>query len=389
MRGKLAVGLLALVLVLSVVAVGCGSDTTETTTAPVTTVGGTTDTTVAEATTTTEAGPVIELRLANYFGTDTLQGQLLQQFCDDINTRTNGQVKMTYYPGGQLFDGPGTLDGIKNKVADIGYMTTGHFSGVFPVSESITSLNGYPSAYVVSHVAEDFYNEFQPEEWNDYHVLFVDGHSPMMLFSMKPIRTLADFAGTKCRVKGLQAEQAKLLGSSTIDIPAGDQFDALQKGVIDNSAISMEAAKTWSLADIAPYLTLTWQVFSPPQYYLVMNKTSWDSLPDNVKTVFDEVSAEYVEKAALMCNQVDLDGAAYAEEKGMEFIDLAPEEAQKWVDAVAPVSEAYVQKMITAGFPEAEVRGWITYIQDRTAFWLAEQAKAGIKSPMGPAEIKQ
>jgi TRAP-type C4-dicarboxylate transport system substrate-binding protein len=120
-----------------------------------------------------------------------------------------------------------------------------------------------------------------------------------------------------------------------------------------------------------------------------MNKESYNKLPDNVKKVVDEVSAEYTEKAALMSNNIDVVGADYAKKAGMQFIDLAPDEAAKWQASVAPTIDQYVNDMVGKGYSKQEVQGWIDFIKQRTDYWLKQQAQKGIKSPMGPAEIKQ
>jgi TRAP-type transport system periplasmic protein len=331
---------------------------------------------------------VIKLRFTNYFPPASDQGVLWQNYCKDIETQTNGQVQITYFPGGTLMDGPGTTDGVKSGIVDIGFMTTGHVTGRFPVTDMLTAMSGYPSAWVVSHVADDYYKKYTPKEWNDFKVLAGCGNSPMVIFSNKPINTMADYKGTKCRVLGRQADQAKLLGASPVNIPVGDSFDALSKGVIDNSATSMEAAKTWRLAEACKYCTLTWPVFSPPVYFAIMNKSSWDNLPANVKTVFDKVSADYVEKMAQMSNNADVVGAQYAAQMGMKFIDLTAEEAAKWQAAVAPVTDGYAQDLTTKGYSKEEVQSMIDFIKARQTYWLEQQAKSSVKSPMGPASIR-
>jgi len=48
-----------------------------------------------------------------YFPPTSDQALLWEQYCKEIEKRTNGQVKITYYPGSQLFDGPGTWDAVR------------------------------------------------------------------------------------------------------------------------------------------------------------------------------------------------------------------------------------------------------------------------------------
>lgn len=330
----------------------------------------------------------ISLKFSMYFPPTSDQALLWEQYCKEIEKRTNGQVKITYYPGSQLFDGPGTWDAVRKGVADLGYVTTGHASGRFLVTEAVTVMTGYPSAFVVSRVADDYYKKFTPKEFSEYQVLAAAGNSPMVIFSRKPFYKLEDFKGTKTRTSGRQADQVKLLGVAPVSMPAGESVDALSKGVIDSSLTSMEAAKTWRLAEVCKYCTLSWSVFSPPAYYTVMNKAKYDGLPADVKAVFDKVSEEWVDKSALMSNNTDVVGAQFSKEKGMTFIDLSPEEAKRWRDLVAPAADAYIQTMVGKGFSKQEVQGWLDYLKSRIDFWLKEQIKRGIKSPIGPPEIR-
>jgi TRAP-type C4-dicarboxylate transport system substrate-binding protein len=334
------------------------------------------------------APATINLKFAQYFPPTSDQSLLWEQFCKEIEKRSNGQVKITYYPGGQLFDGPATWDAVKTGIADLGYVTTGHAPGRFLVSEAITVMTGYPSSFVVSHVADDYYRKFMPKELSDYQVLAGAGNSPMVIFSRKPVNKLEDFKGTKTRTSGRQADQVKLLGVAPVSMPAGDSIDALSKGVIDSSLTSMEAAKTWKIAEAAKFCTNTWSVFSPPAYYTVMNKAKYDSLPADIKSIFDKVSVEWVDKSAVMANNTDVVGAQYGKENGMKFIDLAPEELNRWRALVAPAADAYVQTMVGKGFAKQEVQGWFDYIKSRIDYWLKDQVKRGIKSPIGPPEIK-
>jgi len=72
----------------------------------------------------------------------------------------------------------------------------------------------------------------------------------------------------------------------------------------------------------------------------------------------------------------------------VEFIDLTPEQVTRWKEAAKPVIENYIKKMAGSGYTEAEVRGWVKYLEERIAFWTAKQIELKIKSPTGPKEMK-
>ncbi len=119
-----------------------------------------------------------------------------------------------------------------------------------------------------------------------------------------------------------------------------------------------------------------------------MNKKSYEKLPPDIKEIFDQLSGEYKERFALMWNAIDFYGKEFAQQKGVEIIELPEYEAARWVKAAAPVIEDYVKDMVGKGHSEAEVRGWLKFIRERMEYWTAKQLQLSIKSPTGPPEMR-
>ena len=74
--------------------------------------------------------------------------------------------------------------------------------------------------------------------------------------------------------------------------------------------------------------------------------------------------------------------------KGVKFYDLPASELPKWQKAVAPVIDNYVKKMVGKGFSEAEVKGWIEFLRERSDFYKKRQISLRIPSAAGPPELK-
>jgi hypothetical protein len=81
-------------------------------------------------------------------------------------------------------------------------------------------------------------------------------------------------------------------------------------------------------------------------------------------------------------------GQAFAKARGVEYITLRDEEAKRWTEAVEPIIEKYIQRTISKGFGESEVRGWITYLRERTDYLTKKQLALHIKSVTGPPELR-
>ena len=334
------------------------------------------------------AQKVIRLKVANYFPPPANQSKLMDAFCKDLEMRTNGRVKVDFFAGGSLLKAPAMFEGVVNGIADIGYSHVYYTSGRMPVTETSGLPLGYPSAWVGGQVLNDFYNKFKPKEFDKVRVLWLNTSTPSAIASKKPVRKLEDLQGLTIRAPGLSGDIMKALGGTPAPTPMMEVYDAIAKGVIDGEASNFETLVAFKFAEVVKYSTSIWQITYPFPFYCVMNKKSYEKLPPDIRLIFDQLVGEYKERYILMWNSVDFNGKAFGEKKGVEFIDLPPEELTKWQAAVKPVIENYVKKMVAKGFSESEVRDWIAYLRERINYWTERQIALRIPSIAGPPELK-
>jgi TRAP-type C4-dicarboxylate transport system substrate-binding protein len=333
-------------------------------------------------------GKVIKLKCANYFPPPAGQSKILEEFCADVEKRTNGRVKIQYFAGGSLLKAPAIYNGIVTGIADMGYSHVEYTPGRMPVTEVCDMPLGYPSAWVGAQVVNEFYNEFKPKEWKDVKMLWMNTSNPSIIISKKPVRKLEDFKGVTIRAPGRVGNTIKALGGTPAPTPMMEVYDAISKGVIDGVNTPFETLRTFRFAEVVGYTTASWQVGNIYTFYLAMNKNSYKKLPPDIKEIFDELCGEYKEKNALMWNSIDFYGKDFAIKKGVEIIELSPQEAARWKEATAPVVEDYVKEMVGKGYSETEVRGWIKFLEERIDYWTKKQIKLFITSPTGPDEMR-
>jgi TRAP-type C4-dicarboxylate transport system substrate-binding protein len=375
---------LGLLLAISLVAIGCPS-TPATTTPPVTTAPSTT---TPPATTTPPSGP-IHLNVANYFPAPALQSTILQDFCDNLTARTGGRVTADYYSAGSLLSSTAMFDGILDGVTDIGYSHVYYTPGRMPVTEGLGLPLGYPSAWVSGHVATDFEKQFMPQEFSDVVILWMNTSTPSGISTAnKPIHTLEDLKGLTIRAPSVAGQVIAALGGTPAPTPMPEVYDAIAKGVLDGEASNFETLFSFKFADVVKYETSCWQITNPYPFYCAMNKDSYNKLPADIKPIFDELVGEYAERSQEMWNATDYLGKAAGDATGVQFIDLTPEEASRWQAAVQPVIDDWVNSMVAAGHSEAEVQGWLDYVQGRIDYWTQKQIEYRIPSIAGPPEVK-
>lgn len=344
-----------------------------------------TPTTTTEEVTTTE---VINLKFATFLPATAVQSVLWQEFCEELEKQSDGRISVTFYPGGSLLGESELADGIKTGIADMGYVPIAYSPGRFIVTETQNLAIGSPTAYVSSGAHYDFYNEFKPAELDEYHVMSIASCGPFCLWSKTPIRTLEDMQGLKIRVKGAQTKLIEATGAAAVDMPAGELYDALSKGVVDGAFGPFEMAKNFRIADVCKYVTPMWQASPSGTFPVAMNLNSYNSLPSDLKEIFDELASETREKDALSWNEADIIGYEYAVEMGVEYIDMATAEMDKFVEIANTIEGEYIQDAVDRGFSEQEVRSWYDYTDERIDYWLNKQIEMDIKSPCGPEEIR-
>ncbi|MFC1883825.1 TRAP transporter substrate-binding protein [Thermodesulfobacteriota bacterium] len=324
---------------------------------------------------------VIKLKVANYFPPPSMQSKIMAEFISELEMRTDGRVKVQYFPGGSLLKAPATIKGVDSGIADIGLAHIEYTAGRFPVMEACEMPIGYSSGWVANQIMNDFYNKFKPKEFDNYKVLWFHANSPSMIITKKPVRKLEDMKGLTIRAPGRFGDVITALGGTPAPTPIMETYDAISKGVIDGVFVPYETLRTFKFAEVAKYVTNTGFIGPCYPFYVAMNKKSYGKLPPDIKEILDTLSGEFKERMALMWNGVEFPGKAFGKEMGVEFIDLSEEEAARWVKAVVQVTENYIKDMVSKGYKESEVRGWFEFIKERRAVLTEKQKFYQINAP--------
>jgi len=325
---------------------------------------------------------VIKLKAANYLPVTHPMSQLSGGFCEEVKKRTNGRVEIAYYPGGTLLSPVKMYDGVVTGIADMGLSHIQYTRGRFPVMEVFDLPLGFPSGWVATQVATDFYNKYKPSECNDVNVFYVTPTGPAVLETVsKPVRTLEDLKGIKIRATGQMTEIIKALGGVPIPLEMPDVYDALRRGVIEGVTVDLSTLKHWKFAEVTKYVTADWQLGTVITFYWVMNKKKWDSLPPDLQRIITEIAIETKDKQGALWNQMDIEARDLFKSGGGQVIALADSEAARWIKAVEPIIGVYKKNMVSKGHKEADIDNWLKYIAERIEYWKKQQAERKIPAP--------
>jgi TRAP-type C4-dicarboxylate transport system substrate-binding protein len=298
---------------------------------------------------------VITLKVANWFPVAHKQTPLLESWGKDLEKRTNGKVKVNYYPAGTLVPAPQSYDAVTKGISDVGNHVLGYTVGRFPLTEVLDLPLGYPNNTVPTKLANAFYDKFKPKEFNDVKVLWFHAQAPGIVHTKtKPITKLEDLKGMKMRTYGSNAKLMSLLGGTPVAMPMTDVYDALSRGVAEGLMCAYEATEGFRFGDQLKYSTENYATSYSAVFAIVMNKDKWNSLPPDIQKIIDTMSKEYIEKYAAMWDDIEISGKAYLVKRGNKINTLSKEEEAKWVEKAQPIFDDYVKKMKEKGLPGDE-----------------------------------
>ena len=291
------------------------------------------------------------LTYSSFFPPTHIQSQLAEAWCKEVENRTEGRVKVQYFPGQTLTKAKQTYDGIVDGIADVGTSALAYTKGRFPVMGTIDLPFGYPSGIVATNAANALYAKLMPKEFNETQVMYFNAHGPGFIHTRdKAVTSLEDLKGLKIRSTGMSAEVMKALGATPVPMPMPDTYQSLQKGVVDGSCYPVEANKGWKLGEVVDYLTKDLAAAYTTNFFVVMNKSKWDSLDAKDQEIITAINKEWAVKHGEAWDSSDKEGMDFfLSQKGNEVIELDEKESVRWKEAVTPLIDDYTKGLGTKG----------------------------------------
>ncbi|MCJ2164820.1 MULTISPECIES: TRAP transporter substrate-binding protein [unclassified Pseudodesulfovibrio] len=291
-----------------------------------------------------------KLTYSNFFPPTNHQSKLAEAWCKEVEKRTHGKVVVEYYPGGTLTKAKQCYDGVVEGMSDIGLSCLAYSRGRFPVMAAVDLPLGYKTAAQATATANAVYEHFKPEELADVEPMYFNGHGPGLLFTVnKPIRTLEDIKGEKIRATGNSAKLVEALGGTPVAKPMPENYQLLQKGVVDGSMHPIESNKSFKLGEVCKYGTDDFAVAYTTVFFIVMNKDKWAAIDPESQQAIREINSEWAAKHAAAWDEADAEGRQFFVDKGGEIVELTAEQSAAWVQAAKPVLDGYVAEVNEKG----------------------------------------
>ena len=263
--------------------------------------------------------------------------------------------------GGQIVKPRGVLEGIKLGLGDIGIVTTIFHNSALP-SQGISAVTPFiaPDARVVAKAVDEIAKEFpqmNAELAAENQVYLATGVvlDTYQMFSKTPINSLADLEGQKVAGAGYNLRYLEgIEGAAGVRGGLPNFYNMIQTGVVDAAMLWPEAAKTFKIAEVAPYM-LKADLGAVNSKTVTVNSDYWAGLPDEVKDVLTAVAVEYRDHvASIAMDRADASLKAYVDGGGT-VVEMTADERQAWADSMPNIAADWAKKLDGMGAPGSDM----------------------------------
>jgi len=236
-------------------------------------------------------------------------GTTIKYVADNMSTLSGNSLKMKIYEPNKLVNPKEILDAVSTGKVQAGYALAGNWGGKIPAARLFSSVPFGPEA-------PEYLAWFYQGNGNKLHQELYDQNNLNIKVQVcgvlapetsgwfkDEINKPEDLKGLKMRFFGLGALVMEKLGVSTVGLPGGEIFPAIEKGVIDATEFSMPAVdQRIGLKKLLKYNYFPGWHQQATLMELIINKDVWNKMSERQQSVVEH-----------LCKSATLDALALGE----------------------------------------------------------------------------
>ncbi|WP_299933827.1 C4-dicarboxylate TRAP transporter substrate-binding protein [uncultured Pelagimonas sp.] len=263
--------------------------------------------------------------------------------------------------GGSIVKPKGVLEGVQLGLGDIGIVTTIFHSSKLP-SQGIAAVTPFVStdaravAKAVDEIAREFpamQNEFAKQ--NQVYLATGVVLDTYQVFSTKEVASVSDLEGFKIAGAGMNLRYLEgINGAAGVRGGLTDFYNMLQTGLVDAAQLWPEAAATFKISEVAPYM-LRADLGAVNSKTITVNADYWKKLPAEVQEVLQAVAVDYRDHlSGLAMDRAAAAADAYVAAGGT-IVEVSDEDRATWANAMPNIAQEWAKTLNDAGEPGSDM----------------------------------
>jgi len=270
----------------------------------------------------------IELKVISAWAKNNIMNDSLWMLQKKVQEKSKGRLTLVFGGGPEAIPPFQLVEALRNGVTDVAW--TAHTFNVsqLPVVEG-AKLSTMPPWEERKAGVVDFYRKVYKEKLNAYYLGRGTPGLTYNLYTVVPVKSLADFKGMPIRVTPAYKAFAEALGAAPVATDPGEVYSALQR--------NMFKAYGWPAIGISDYgwEEVTKYIVEPSFYQVdvmgMVNVNAWNKLPKDLQDVMNVAMQETEREAYDHIQKLIQADRKKLKNKGLKEIKLTKVEADKYL----------------------------------------------------------
>lgn len=306
-----------------------------------------------------------EMKMSSMFpSTHFINTLAMVPWAEEIEKRTEGRMHFTLFPAGSaLGDATKQFDQARAGVVDVSVGIPAIPRGRHPKSVLVELPFTVPDSTVGTCAMMAMKDDFA-SDYPETKVLYLTVTEPSGAHTKQEIATLDDLKGLRIRTP-TPAITAMLedIGATPVGMPPTEIYESVERGVIDGNIMPWGPVGAFKLEEVLGYHLDA--AINPVGMYIVFNQRKFDTLPEDIRTVIDEVSEEVFSNWGRWWHETDATAIQAAKDAGNTIIPMSDEDREAWRNRLQPVIDTYLEE--NADMPVEEAKSTYAAIRDAVA----------------------
>ncbi len=294
------------------------------------------------------AEPIV-IKFSHVVAPETPKGKAAARFEELAERYTDGAVDVQVFPNSQLYKDKEELEALQlgavqmlaPSLAKFGPLGVQDFEVfdlpfIFPDYQALHAVTNGPVGKALLDALEDKGITGLAYWDNGFKIMSAN----------RPLRMPADFRGLRMRIQASRVLEAQMaaLGAAPQVMAFSEVEQALRAGLVDGAENTPSNMLTQGIDAVQTDATVSNHGYLG--YAVIVNKTFWDSLPDDLRKTLERAMDEataYGNSIAMGENDAAL--AAMRAKGTTTFHELTAAERAAWLAALLPVQEAMAERI--------------------------------------------
>ncbi|MCK5877383.1 MAG: TRAP transporter substrate-binding protein [Candidatus Marithrix sp.] len=214
------------------------------------------------------------------------------QMAKDIETMSNGRLKIRVFAGGELVPALQTFDAVSQGTVEMGHGASYYWAGKVPEAQFMSSV---PFGMTTKGMNAWLYFGGGLELWQEIYqpfnvIPFPAGNTGIQMggWFNKKINSIDDLKGLKMRIPGLGGKVLAKAGGTPILLAGGELYTALERGTIDATEwVGPFHDQRLGLNRAAKYYYYPGWHEPGTSFELAINTEAWAKLPPDLQKIVE------------------------------------------------------------------------------------------------------